>query len=297
MSLMSQYPVLRGPLSYQPGLLPAAPGLNVLKDRLGDFRQEVCQPGQDFDLERGRTALDQLASELDLSFCTIDDSAPAHQQFLSRLAGLIAREMQLRSGSELATVGGGYAAVVAAMSRIHPQMDFAAPLGQLLELMARLFSERENSWKDIYQCLRSIPDTVAAKQALTRVCLAEIREWFDAGVQNLFSLQGQLQGQIDGIQQKISELEQRLAASRRALDNQQSRFEGRGNVASFAAMAARREIQSLQQQLDEANEQLDGRQGTLGLIESDIGDFEQILRGARRAYRLQVVSRENSVRK
>jgi len=289
MSLLSHYPVLRGPLSHQPGLIPTAPVLSALQDRLGGFREEVCHPGQDFDVERGRSALDQLAVELDLSTCSIDDSAAGHQQLLQRLAGLISKEMSRRGGSELAVVGGGYAAVVAAMSRIHPGMDYSAPLGQLLELMALLFSERENGWKDIYKCLRSIPDLVAAKQTLTRLCLAEIREWFDAGVQNLFSLQGQLERQIADVRDKVAEIERKLTASRHALDQQRGRFGGSGKVASFGAMAARREIQSLEQQLDEATAELEGRQGTLKLIESDIGDFEQILRGARRAYRLQVV--------
>lgn len=289
MSQLSQYPVLRGPLSYLPGLVPTAPGLVALKDRLGGFRKAVCNPGLDFDIERGRSALDHLAAELDIGVCSMDDSHSADQQLLGHLSNLVAAAARDRSGNELGALGGGYAAVVAAMTRIHPHNDYSAPLGQLLEMMARLFSQRENAWKDIYKCLRSIPDSVAAKQALTRICLAEIREWFDAGVQNLFSLQEQLEGQIASVREKIAKIDERLSLGRAQLHRQRGEFGNRGNVTSLGTMVAKREIRESEQRLADAYDELEGRESTLELIESDIADFERILHGARRTYRLQVV--------
>jgi hypothetical protein len=287
MSLLSHYPVLRGPLRYAPSPGPATNGLPALSDRLEGFRQVLCQPGRDFDTERGRQALGELTALLESD--ADNDTAAAYRRLLGRLADHMARETRQRSGSDLAVTAGGYAAVVAAMSRIHPEIDYSAPLGQLLELMARLFSARENGWKDIYTCLRSVPESVAAKQALNRVCLAEIREWFDAGVQNLFSLQAQLQGQIQAIRDKAAGIEQRLTEARLALNESHGRFGHGGKVTSLGSMVAKREIQTLEQALAEVAEEQAGREDTLGLIESDIDEFEQILRGARRAYRLQVV--------
>ena len=214
-----------------------------------------------------------------------------HAGFLRHLSAIYAQGYEQRDNIAFAATAVGYAAVVETISRRYPELDYREPLGQLLELMTRLFAARDNRWKVVYKHLRSIPDSVEAKQTLTRVCSADIREWFDAGVQNLFSLRDDLAAKIRAlgakarrVEREIGVLQRTLAAIRASLDPAST-----GKVVGLAAKVKQRQIAEMQIKLEEVLAEKEGGESTLHLIESDIREFEGRLREARRIYYLRAV--------
>ena len=241
------------------------------------------------DVALARAALEGVAGVL--SATSSAAKAVNHERFLQRLTQAYAQAWDQMDNRAFADTAPAYAAVIEALSRRQPGLDFAKPLGQLLELMTRLFAARDNGWKVVYKHLRAVPDGIAAKQTLTRVCSADIREWFDAGVQNLFSLRKDLSGKLrelgahlTDIGEETQALSAKLQRMRRQLDP-----EGTGKVVGLAARALERELVALEAERNDLLEERAGRKSTLALIESDIREFQGLLREARRAYYLRAV--------
>ena len=157
--------------------------------------------------------------------------------------------------------------------------------------MTRLFSTQENDWKVIYKHLRAIPDAIGAKQTLNRVCSADIHEWFDAGVQNLFSLRNDLSEKIQALVHHAEEIEKAIRTRERMLSEVCHRMDpqGTGKVVALEGKFLEREIARLQAERDAVMEEWEVKKGTRSLIESDIREFEGFLREARRAYYLHAV--------
>jgi DNA-binding ferritin-like protein len=178
---------------------------------------------------------------------------------------------------------------VVALSQRFPELDYESAIGQLLELMIRLFKKESAAWVVVYQHLRAMPESVRAKQQLQRVCTSDIHEWFDAGVHNLFRLRAEIHERIaelgreaDAIAEGIRTEESELAAAReqRAAD---------GQVVVLAEHVKARHIRSLRVRRDTILEEMKGKAGTAVLVEDDIRQFERRLWDARRSYLLRLM--------
>ncbi|MCU0834323.1 MAG: hypothetical protein MUC77_07790 [Chromatiaceae bacterium] len=212
-------------------------------------------------------------------------AAPDYARLLARLTALFAPGCEQREDLSYAFAAPAYAALIEAMSTARPGLDYRAALGQLLELMAQLFGARQPLWKLVYRHLRAVPASVGAKQTLRQVCAADIREWYDAGVQNLFQLQTDLSERIAELGRSARALERRAARATRALERLREPCNNR--VVSLQARLRERELADLRTRREALLAEQAGRADTLALIESDIREFEGLLRSARRAYYLR----------
>jgi len=239
-------------------------------------------------IENAHDTLDALAAMVRAEELTVTQWI--YEPFLQRLTQLYADGCEQRVDTCMRTAA-AYAGVIEAISHRQPAFDFTDAFGQLLELMTRLFSAQKHDWKLIYTYLRSIPDVVSAKQTLKRVCSADIREWFDAGVQNLFSLQGDLTAKIGEVAQHVEEIEDEIQAMERTLSEARHRMDpqGTGKVVALEGRFLQRKIAQLTVEKNALLEERKTREGTRALIESDIHEFEGFLREARRAYYLHIV--------
>jgi hypothetical protein len=262
----------------------------ALRDALRVIDSELSPDRAAADVERARRTLQRIA---DMVWPDVAPAAQAdYEHFLRRLSQIYARVWDCRDGgAALSATAAAYAAVIASFSRSHPLADFTTPLGQLLELMTRLFAARDNDWKAVYEHLRSIPEAVAAKQTLSRVCSADIREWFDAGVHNLFSLRDDLRKKIRELDAHLEDIEDETREKTAELEALRSRLDAQGTrkVVSLAGRLIEGEIAALEAEKSEVIEETAGREDTLALVEADIQAFEGLLREARRAYFLRVV--------
>ncbi|MGA7983446.1 MAG: hypothetical protein WCA32_24885 [Chromatiaceae bacterium] len=261
---------------------PAARTARALDDRLRSLARELC-PGDAFaGARRPEDRLHELAGaiESETTEITMRDSA----RILQSLTQLYRSACRGREDEQFTATAASYAAVISALSRRFPGLDFDEAVGQLLKLMIRLFKSEDAGWVTVYRQLRSIPDSVSAKQQLQRVCSADIREWFDAGVKNLFSLRdglferiGKLDEDADAIAREIQAGESELAAART-----QSTSDGR--VIVLADRVKARQIAALREKRQSILDEKAGKADTVSLIQADIREFERRLGEARRAY-------------
>jgi DNA-binding ferritin-like protein len=246
------------------------------------FPQAVAEPGS-----RPEERLAALAAGItaETAAITPGDSERALRYLTRIYAAACANH---RDGDCIATAT-GYAGVVVALSQRFPELDYESAIGQLLELMIRLFKKESAAWVVVYQHLRAMPESVRAKQQLQRVCTSDIHEWFDAGVQNLFRLRAEIHERIaelgreaDAIAEEIRTEESELAAAReqRAAD---------GQVVVLAEHVKARHIRSLRVRRDTILEEMKGKAGTAVLVEDDIRQFERRLWDARRSYLLRLM--------
>jgi hypothetical protein len=256
---------------------------------LNTVAQGVTAGHGDRDVEGTRRALADLAGLVhsEGSVAATRD----YDSFLRTLTRLYADGCEQRANRACTNTAAGYAAVIGAISRRHPGFDYTDTLGQLLELMTRLFQARDNDWRIVYKHLRSVPDSISAKQTLTRVCSADIREWFDAGVQNLFSLRSDLAAKLRELEEHVRDIDDEIGEKGELLAELHRRLdpEGQRKVVILQGRSLEREIASLEIEKQDVLDEVAGRESTLALIESDIAEFESILREARRAYYLHVV--------
>jgi hypothetical protein len=250
------------------------------------------------ELSRSETAIDSEQVEHMLLLLSADirsgSSELAHSDYrwiVERLTFIYAQGFDRRADDIFTITADSYAHLIETISREYPGYDYSEAVGQLFCYMSRLFRTRRTRWKAVYEHILSIPDAVEAKQVLNQAFFVEIQEWAEAGVENLFSIRKDLREKIGAIKSKIRLIDLRIDR----ISNKQYvavEFESTmlgSNVVDLAAARRKRSIELLRlkrQQLVEENEH---EETVVGLIESDIREFEDKLRATRRAYFIRPV--------
>ncbi len=251
--------------------------------------EQSFRPGaKEADIKAARYHLDLLAAKI-----------RSNQFFLSKEYGLFLQDLAQRyrracrdqTHPICLETAVNFANLVEATSHQYSAIEYEHILGLLLDLMTRLFQARDHSWSVLYQHLRAIPDDLEAKQHLKQVCSADIREWFDAGVQNLFSLRKNLLQKSQEFAAEAAQIQRRIRSRKRAAALIQRYAQQRygQSVVSFRASQILRRIRILEEERNELLEQRKSTQEVRALIESDIREFEKLLNEARRAYYLRLV--------
>jgi hypothetical protein len=220
-----------------------------------------------------------------------DFASSDYRWIIERLTGIYSQGFGQQAQEAFTTTATAYAQVIETISREYPGHDYSEAVGQLFCYMSRLFRTRKNGWKTVYEHILSIPDSVEAKQLLNRAFFLEIQEWAEAGVENLFSIRRDLYEKIGDLATKIERLDRQIGQIERG-----SRLAERTNPASTGANVldltkARNErlIEPLRRRRHRLLEEKKDEEAIVGLIESDIREFEDKLRATRRAYFIRPV--------
>lgn len=269
--------------------VPAVEQRRVLDEHVRSIAAEFGPRGAPADLRRTRATLDQIAEIVGTGSSDIAADGYAHLlQHLTRVYAV----SDIRSAYGVPTrSASSYARVVKALSSQCPACDFREAIGQLLDLMTRLFETRHPSWKSIFRLLRAIPESVHGRERLQRVCSIHLHEWFEAGIPNLFSQQKQLAREIEGLDLDIANLQIEI----RIIEDEIETFKASANrpgdpgIAILATARKRRQIVRSQRTMREALDRLHVKTAAAALIESDIRGLGSRLRDAVRTYRLHMV--------
>jgi len=259
----------------------------ALEARLRSLGQDLRPDAAHPERRKAERRLRELAVLIESETVTISDRDS--ERVLRRLAQLYGNGCAAHKGQTYTSTAAGYAAVVAALSHKSPGLDFGEAIGQLLELMIRLFRQEDTGWVAVYRHLRSIPDGVRAKQQLKRVCAADIREWFDAGVQNLFGLRAELRERIRKLGEAADALAQEIQAEEDAIRIANTKGEGDTKVVVLADWVKGRQLAELRHKRQTIIDETTDKADTVALINADIREFGQRLGEARRAYVLRLV--------
>ena len=261
----------------------------ILEARLDQLGAQLSGPEAAADAGKISTMLLALSDDIRSGFPLFTSND--YRWVLTRLTEIYAQGFGRLKRDAFANSAADYAHVIETISREYPGHDYSEAIGQLFCYMSRLFRTRKNGWKAVYEHILSIPESVEAKQLLNRAFFVEIQEWAEAGVENLFSIRKDLYEKIAEIGTKIE-----------ALDRQIEQFEGEqtpanqtrpsaaaSNVVDLAAARKKRHILQLEQQRRKLVVDKEDEDVIVGLIESDIREFEDKLRATRRAYFIRSV--------
>ena len=261
----------------------------ILETRLDQLGAQLSGP--DAAADAGRISRMLLALSEDIRSGSPLFTSNDYRWVLTRLTEIYAQGFGQLKRDAFANSAADYAHVIETISREYPGHDYSEAIGQLFCYMSRLFRTRKNGWKAVYEHILSIPDSVEAKQLLNRAFFVEIQEWAEAGVENLFSIRKDLYEKIAEIGTKIEALDRQIEQLEREQTpvNQKSPSAAASNVVNLAAARKERHILQLEQKRRKLVVDKEDEEVIVGLIESDIREFEDKLRATRRAYFIRSV--------
>lgn len=260
-----------------------------LEERLEQLGAQLSGPDATVDV--GRISEMLLALAEDIRSGSMVFAGGDYRWILTRLTHIYAQGFGQLKRDAFANTAADYAQVIESISREYPGHDYSEAVGQLFCYMSRLFRTRRSGWKAVYEHILSIPDSVEAKQLLNRAFFAEIQEWAEAGVENLFSIRRDLYEKIAEIGARIEALDRRIEQIGGEQDAQYvaSTRMSASNVVDLAAARKERQIQHLEHRRRKLAGEKEDEEVIVGLIESDILEFEDKLRATRRAYFIRPV--------
>jgi hypothetical protein len=262
---------------------------SILAERLDRLGEQLSEPEASIDAGRVRKLL--LALSEDIRARSSNLAGSDYRLVVERLTEIYARGFGRRAKNVLTTTAEDYASLIQTISREYPDHDYSEALGHLFCYMSRLFRTRKREWKTIYDHILSIPDSVEAKQLLNRAFFLEIQEWADAGVENLFSIRRDLYEKIGTLAAKLDQLDRDIERIRGGSHSPGSSCAAtRGpNVVDLARAREERLVDPLLRKRQRLLAERRGEEEIVGLIESDILEFEDKLRATRRAYFIRSV--------
>jgi hypothetical protein len=268
--------------------LPGRSG-ELIGERLSQLGVVLSRPDASIDSREIEGMLLLLSADI-RSGCS-ELASSDYRRIIERLTEIYAQGFGQRAGDVFTTTADSYAQLIETISRAYPVYDYSEAVGQLFCYMSRLFRTGKNGWKAVYEHLLSIPDSVEAKQVLNRAFFVEIQEWAEAGVENLFSIRKDLYEKIGNIEVKIEGLGRRIEkiAGPRQLSDQASAAPAGSNIVDLAQARRNRLVESLRLRRRRLMEEKQNEETIVGLIESDIHEFEKKLRATRRAYFIHAV--------
>ena len=257
---------------------------DILQEHLDRLRDQLTGPEEAIDTSLVCETLLDLSDDLGSRTSVFQSSD--YRWILQRLTRIYAQGFIGRTGEPFTVTAAAYAQVIETISHIYPGQDYSEAIGQLFCYMSRLFRTRERSWKVVYKHILSIPDAVEAKQLLNRAFFVEIKEWAEAGVDNLFSIRRDLYEKIDELQVRIDSCNRQIAKTAEAMNHPRKTgaMPVGSNVIDLQRVRNKRRIASLEHKRQGLVEAKNDEESIVALIESDIREFEEKLRRTRRAY-------------
>jgi len=261
----------------------------ILAGHLDRLLIQLDRPEAAVDTTSARETLMDLSADI-VSRTSIFRNSD-YRWLLDRLTGVYGQGFGRRVQEPLVATAAAYGQVIETISNACPDQDYREAVGQLFCYMSRLFRNREDSWKLVYRHILAIPDAVAAKQLLNRALFVEIREWAEAGVDNLFSIRRDLYERIAAQTTRIEDLDRRILDLTRGLRHHRraTAASAGSNVIDLQEVRDKRLITTLEHERRGLMEDREGEKAVVALVESDIREFEEMLRSTRRAYFVRTV--------
>ncbi len=214
-----------------------------------------------------------------------------YSNFLQRLIRIYGAGFSQNPGNAFLITAADYADVIEAISKECPNYDYSEALGQLLRYMSQLYKVRKSSWKTVYEHIQSMPDSITAVQMVKTEYFAEIQQWAEEGVGNLFQIRKDIYQRIEELEQQANAIEKQIDAegSILATETPVPKVFGQAQIINLAEKRAQKRIEALHVDLAANARDILSQGELVALIESNIQEFDDKLREARRAYSIRLV--------
>ena len=178
-----------------------------------------------------------------------------------------------------------YAELLGSISREFPAYDYDEALQQLFLFMNRMFERQQKGWVDVLEYILSMPESIGLAQHLKQECFPEITEWVEGGVQNLFQIHADLAAMVHKLDMRERLVEQQITRLQHSYENRHMA----GNVIELKQGKIAGALSLLRQKLVAIQHEGAEKRDLLGLVASNIQEFQDLMAATRRALFMHLV--------
>ena len=269
--------------------LAADESRQVLNGYLGYLESELTSQNFSADIGKVQEMLLEVSQFILSGKARINGDV--YQCVLRRLTGIYAKGLVPGGESAYSMTASDYADVIESLSRVYPVYDYSEIVGQLIHYVNQLFKLRSTSWKTVYEHIICMPDSIEAIKLLKNEHFFEVQQWAEEGVENLFHIQDDIQQRINRLDQEIHDLGREMIVKERLVVARQREFAAAGasNLVDLNARHMAAEIALLRHSQDRLLRERESKAHIAELIESNILEFETILKETRRSFSIRLV--------
>ncbi|MES9993108.1 MAG: hypothetical protein ABW098_14210 [Candidatus Thiodiazotropha sp.] len=258
----------------------------VIKQYFDYLESTFAQNHAQIDVEQLRELLTEING-----FIGSDKSqlkADGYMRMLNRLTAIYAKGVQVEDDRAFTGTAANYADIMNTISHNYSSYDYSQSIALMLHYMDKLFSNREESWFDIYQHLVSMPDSITILQMLKEEHLQEIQNWVEEGVDNLFSIWEEQLVVLQNIGDEIHQTDKQILLLSRELSSRKIHTFA-SNILYLEDGRKRRSLAKLRQKRQELDEAREAKLELTSLLDCNIQEFGQRLTEIRRSTQIQLV--------
>ncbi|MES9992113.1 MAG: hypothetical protein ABW098_09180 [Candidatus Thiodiazotropha sp.] len=258
----------------------------VIKQYFDYLESTFAQNHAQIDVEQLRELLTEING-----FIGSDKSqlkADGYMRMLNRLTAIYAKGVQVEDDRAFTGTAANYADIMNTISHNYSSYDYSQSIALMLHYMDKLFSNREESWFDIYQHLVSMPDSITILQMLKEEHLQEIQNWVEEGVDNLFSIWEEQLVVLQNIGDEIHQTDKQILSLSRELSSRKIHAFA-SNILYLEDGRRRRSLAKLRQKRQELDEAREAKLELTSLLDCNIQEFGQRLTEIRRSTQIQLV--------
>ena len=202
-------------------------------------------------------------------------------RLLNRLTSIYAKGLQSENDWAFAQTAANFADILQSISHSYQDYDYSHSVGLLLHYMDRLFNYEEESWLEVFEHLRSMPDSIGIVQQLKDQYLHEIQKWVEEGVDNLFTIRNEQVEILANLDQTMVELDQEISTRELNL-LRQIHSARRINIAEMQHQWERREIYRLREESSDMMRERGSKLEIINLLDINIQEFADRITDIRR---------------
>jgi len=211
-------------------------------------------------------------------------------RMLDRLTTIYAKGLQVKNDRAFARTAADFAGILESVSQSFQDYDYSHPIGLLIHYMDKLFTYREESWIEVLEHLRSMPDSIRTIQELRIRHLQEIERWVEEGVDNLFTLFNEQREVVGKINRELAVLDKAVSRCEKRIAWLHQRGLQRG-VVELAWLREADKHRELQCKRRELLIERNDKQEIVELLDCNLREFADLLAEMRRAALIKLVWR------
>jgi hypothetical protein len=202
-------------------------------------------------------------------------------RLLNRLTSIYAKGLQSENDWAFAQTAANFADILQSISQTYQDYDYSHSVGLLLHYMDRLFNYEEESWLEVFEHLRSMPDSIGIMQELKDQYLHEIQNWVEEGVDNLFTIRNEQVEILANLDQAMMQLDKEISNREMSL-LQQVHSARQNKVVEMRHQLERREIYRLRGESGEMMKERESKLEIINLLDVNIQEFADRITDIRR---------------
>jgi molybdopterin converting factor small subunit len=202
-------------------------------------------------------------------------------RLLNRLTSIYAKGLQTENDWAFAQTAANFADILQSISHAYQDYDYSHSVGLLLHYMDRLFNYEEESWLEVFEHLRAMPDSIDIMQQLKDQYLHEIQNWVEEGVDNLFTIRNEQVEILANLDQTMMQLDKEVSNREMSL-LRQVHSAHQGNIVEMRHQFERREIYRLREESRDMLKERESKLEIINLLDVNIQEFADRITDIRR---------------